>query len=111
MRLCVYGPYFLNAEVEYAMDRNDSKTGPILRIRKRDGSTQIVPKGVFVEICDEAGNVGCVLYQTSKGSVRVITPEDINEVQHYKGIFKVPFCSDILDVQQTIHDNSNPKSA
>lgn len=120
MRLGIYGPYFSDGSVlEICQDIYPTETektiywrtmGPVLRIRKIDGATIDVPKGVFVELCDEDGKIGAVVYQTSKGVIRVITPDDINEVQQYKGIFKVSFCSDVVEIKQTIHDSINPKS-
>lgn len=122
MRLGMYGPYFDNTSIleiyqDIKPDLSEQNvkwqvmSGPILRIRKTDGTVQVVPRGIFVEVCDEDGKVACVVYQTSKGVIRVITPEDRNEVQQYKGIFKVPFCTDVVDITQTIHDSANPKSS
>lgn len=123
VRIGIYGPYFSDGaalEVHQAI-KSELRTeglywkpimsGPILRIRKTDGTTQDVQKGVFVEVCDEDGKIGAVVYQTSNGTIRVITPEDEKDVDHYKGIFNVHFCTSVLDVKQTINDSYNRKSS
>ena len=79
-------------------------------LREQDGTTTEVPKGRFVEICDEDNKIACLLYYTNKGSVRMVMPDDIKEVQHYKDIFKVDFCSTVVDVSTTINDSLNPQS-
>ena len=84
-----------------------STTGAHIRIRGNTGEVTQVPAGKFVEICDEAGAIACLVYRTNRGSVRVVMPEDIQEIQRYKDIFDVNFCRETVKVAQTVNDRSS----
>ena len=67
----------------------------MLRIRNADGSTQIIEKGQFVELCDLDGRVAQVSFITPDGSIRVISSRE-PDAQRYQAMFQkcgVTLCS------------------
>ena len=84
-----------------------------MRIQLRDthGNMQPIPEGCrFVEICDEDGKIGCAIYQTDQGSVKVIYPSDTQDVERYEAIFNVKFCKRRIDIPIQINDHRNPSA-
>lgn len=81
---------------------------PVIKIREENGKEVKVPKGRFVEICDESDKIACLIYYTNQGSVRVVMPDDLKEVEYYKNIFHVDFCKSVVDVSPSIDDRINP---
>lgn len=61
----------------------------------------------FVEVCDDDGSIGCALYKTGGGTLRIIYPDDIKEVKKYESAFNVKFCKQTVEVPVTINDNRN----
>ena len=78
----------------------------IVRIRKIDGTVTALPDDHrFVEICDDDGNVGCAIYKTDQGTVKVIYPEDAKDVAQYTSAFDVTFCKKSVRIKQEINDH------
>lgn len=66
----------------------------MLRLRKADGQTIEVEKGLFVELCDLDGNVAQVSFILPDGSIRVIDAKDKDAaryVEAFKGV-SIKFC-------------------
>lgn len=73
--------------------------GPFIRLRDQVGRTTNV-NGTFVEICDEKGRIGALVYMTSSGIIRVVQPYDKKEVTHYEKTFGVKFCNKLAEVTE-----------
>jgi len=58
----------------------------MIRIRKTDGSTTIVPDGMFVEVTAETGEVAMVFFQASPGVVIQIKPGTV-DAHRYEQMF------------------------
>ena len=85
-----------------------------MRIQLRDlnGNLQPVPAGCrFVEICDDDGIVGCAIYQTDQGNVKVIYPSDEKETERYSEVFGVKFCKRKVAIPIQVNDHRNPSSS
>lgn len=80
-----------------------------IRIRSAGGGVTTVPQGQFVEICDENGDIGCLVYQNSKGVVRVVMPDDLEDAKRYSSIFGAKFCTKVRDMSPSIVNARRPK--
>jgi hypothetical protein len=77
-----------------------------IRVRDHTGKASRIDAGMFVEICDEEGRIGALIYRTSQGAIRVVQPNDEKEVGYYSNLFDVQFCTKVKEVTKTVNDNA-----
>lgn len=62
----------------------------MIRTRDNAGRVEEVKGGCFVEVLNNDGLLGCVVYRDPSGSIHVITKEDA-EAARYSRLFNVEF--------------------
>lgn len=78
----------------------------MIRIRNKNGTVEeLSPENRFIELCDDDGNIGCAVFMTDQGTLRIIYPEDIKDVAQYTNAFNVTFCKKTVSVKQSVHDH------
>lgn len=77
-----------------------------IRIRNKNGTVEdLPPESRFIELCDDDGNIGCAVFMTDQGSVRVIYPEDTKDVAQYSNAFNVKFCKKTVTIKRVVNDH------
>lgn len=79
-----------------------------IRLRNSKGEEILPPPGyTFVEICNEQDEIGCLIYFTSSGTLKVVTPADKREMEIYKNSFKVKTIPKYVELERTVDDYRN----